>query len=950
MSVPSGPAAFVPGQRWVSATEADLGLGIIESNADRRVVVVFPASGERRTYAADNAPLSRVEYAVGEQVATEDGMSLGIVGKRESEGLLVYTGVLEDGREIDVEEIDLDSAVHFSRPQDRLFAGQIDRPDAFTLRAEAHGHRHRHRASAAFGLLGPRVELLPHQLFIAAEVGERHAPRVLLADEVGLGKTIEAGLVVHQQLARGHAARVLVLVPESLLYQWLVEMLRRFNLHFAIIDADRIAGAEGNPFEEAQLCLAPLEPSAAPAVAESMLAAGWDIVVVDEAHRLAPAPGEAGAGYRLVEALAATVPGLLLLTATPEQLGVEGHFARLRLLDPTRFADPERFAAEESGYRAIGALADAVEAAADGEPSATLLDGVTETLGSARATRLGEALARGDADEEAALVVRDLIDRHGTGRVLFRNTRRAVGGFPERRLHGHPIEGPADWAPRREDEGLTAVLQPERRLGEDWLRADPRVDWVLRWLVEHRTDKALLVCAQGSTALALERHLRVRHGVRACVFHEEMDLVARDRAAAYFAGREDGAQLLVCSEIGSEGRNFQQAHHLILFDLPTSADLLEQRIGRLDRIGQRHPVDIHVPYYDGTAQHALLRWFHEGLDAFEQPFPAPARMERALGEARDAVLSGPCEATAMDALVARARALRETLVEELEAGRDRLLERSSFDAERADAVIDALVEAGRRDALAECLERALDLLGVEVEAQDATRLVVRPGDHMIESGIPGLAEEGMSVTYDRAYALAHEDCHFLTWEHPLVRGALELLLDGPLGNASLGTLELDALTSGTMLVETVFAVHCPAPRRLRVDRYLAGASVRLVMDDAGRDFAGVLTTRRLAGRVRGVPAASGLEVIKHARAAIAAQIALAERAAEPRRDAMIEEALRQAKAALGAEQERLTALARVNPSVREDEVTALETLRAELESHLENASLGLDAVRVLVVV
>src|SRR5690606_39161327 len=177
---------------------------------------------------------------------------------------------------------------------------------------------------------------------IASEVAERHAPRVLLADEVGLGKTIEAGLIIHQQLLTGRAGRVLILVPDSLIHQWLVEMLRRFNLHFTILDAERCAalapsfddeeddGRAGdgdiNPFESAQLVLCGLAFLVDdPARQQQARDAGWDLLVVDEAHHLRWAEGAASPAYACVEALAAQVPGLLLLTATPEQLGLESH-------------------------------------------------------------------------------------------------------------------------------------------------------------------------------------------------------------------------------------------------------------------------------------------------------------------------------------------------------------------------------------------------------------------------------------------------------------------------------------------------------------------------------------------------------------------------------------------------------------------------------------------------
>ena len=116
-----------------------------------------------------------------------------------------------------------------------------------------------------------------------------------------------------------------------------------------------------------------------------------------------------------------------------------------------------------------------------------------------------------------------------------------------------------------------------------------------------------IAAAQASIAAAL----RSRSGIHAAVFHEGLSLIERDRAAAWFADLEFGTQVLVCSEIGSEGRNFQFAHHLVLFDLPLNPDLLEQRIGRLDRIGQTAAISLYVPYLEGSPQASMLQWYHE---------------------------------------------------------------------------------------------------------------------------------------------------------------------------------------------------------------------------------------------------------------------------------------------------------------------------------------------------
>src|SRR5690606_18094305 len=158
----------------------------------------------------------------------------------------------------------------------------------------------------------------------------------------------------------------------------------------------------------------------------------------------------------------------------------------------------------------------------------------------------------------------------------------------------------------------------QQQVGENWWLEDPRVEWLVEWLKQHRRHKVLVICADAETAQNLEEFLRLRKGVLSAVFHEGLSLIERDRAAAYFADLEEGAQVLICSEIGSEGRNFQFAHDLVMFDLPLNPDLLEQRIGRLDRIGQTQEVNIHVPYYEVSAQEKLLDWYHEGLNAFEK--------------------------------------------------------------------------------------------------------------------------------------------------------------------------------------------------------------------------------------------------------------------------------------------------------------------------------------------
>lgn len=974
---------FHPGQRWVSNTESELGLGIVISTAHRRVDVKFPAARERRVYAIDNAPLSRVQYEPGEEVRTENGELLTIDSSITANHCLIYSAHTASGEAVVVPEQDLNSAVQFSKPQDRLFSGQIDRNKAFQMRCETLEHHRNHQQSSVLGLLGARVQLLPHQLYIANEVAHRHAPRVLLADEVGLGKTIEAGLILHQQLISGQAHRALIVVPDSLLHQWLVEMLRRFNLMFSIIDdssfaspmaddedwEEDIPGASAdepesssdsiNPFETTQLALCTLSSLSDHPDRQAMaVAAQWDLLVVDEAHHLRWSEQEVSPEYRCIEALAKQASGLLLLTATPEQLGIESHFARLRLLDPDRYYDLQTFIDEERDHQPVnelvqGLLSDQVREHLQSEP---FRDGLKRYLGEDTVAPLLTLANEADSDQpaddfESAVnhVIRNLLDQHGTGRVLFRNTRATVSGFPERRLLQHPLSSPDGMQDLLANAETNQLLTPEMLMAGPWLDQDPRVDWLAGFLEDHRDEKVLIICAHAETAIALDEHLRVKAGVLTAVFHEGLSLVARDRAAARFANEEQGAQALVCSEIGSEGRNFQFAHQLVLFDLPLVPDLLEQRIGRLDRIGQRDRVDIHVPFMTGSAQEVLLRWYHEGLNAIELTCPAgQALFDRFRDDLIHCMRNPEDQAVLADLLQHSQETLNETRLT-LQQGRDRLLELNSFNEDKADEIVDQMIEQQRREDLSSYMERVFDLFGVEQEHHAANSLVLKPGDHMLVHSFPALPEEGVTATFQRDLALAREDMQFLSWEHPMVRGAIDLVVNGELGNTAFVTFKLPPLKPGTILLEAIFTLSAIAPAELQLHRYLPLTSVRLLVDHRLADLSEILSRSHLDRLAKEAPLHNARELVRHTRPQITRMISRTEELAEAQKGQLVDAAITAMQSELTFEIDRLHALAKVNPNIRQQEIESLKGLPEQLESCLGQAQMRLDAVRVAMV-
>jgi len=975
-------AQFVIGQRWISEAEADLGLGIVLDVVNRRLTLSFPASGERRTYAIDNAPVSRVKYEVGERVRRHDGARIKITRIIEQAGCLMYQGLTSDNDELAIPEFELDSFVQFSTPRERLFAGQIDKHEHFFLRYQTLNYLHEHQQSTYFGLAGPRVQLLPHQLYIANEVANRHAPRVLLADEVGLGKTIEAGLILHQQLLSGRVKRALVVVPSSLQHQWLVEMLRRFNLAFTLLDEARCnalvgldseelsvdfaddfvddqerQAASDNPFESAQLVLCSLDfLTDNPLRCKQALAAGWDMLLVDEAHHLQWSEEQVSRAYACIETLAKVAKGLLLLTATPEQLGLESHFARLRLLDPDRYYDLEKFKVEQQAYKPLNDLVQAlIHLGEAGEQTfpAPLAAQMAEYLPPSTLAQLQQQVQNESLVAALDTAINCLLDRHGTGRVLLRNTRHSVSGFPERQLHTYPLPLAAEEAAEYLAQPLAAQICSEnfwqKRTGSEWWQLDARVAWLADWLKQHRRKKILVICANADTAQTLEEYLRLRKGVLTSVFHEQMSLIERDRAAAYFADLEGGAQVLLCSEIGSEGRNFQFAQDLVLFDLPLNPDLLEQRIGRLDRIGQTGRVNIHVPFYENTAQHKLLDWYHQGLNAFEKTCAIGQAVFTRFNERLLSCLTADQPAVFAE-LLTQTQTEAHQLVLQLQQGRDQLLELNSCKPLKAQALVSALADNDDNKALARYMDSVFDCFGVDSDKHSEQSLVLHPSDHMRVEAFPGLPESGLTVTYSRSQALAREDMQFLTWEHPLVRGAQDLIALSEFGNTAFCTLKLPPLKPGNLLLEALFVLYCPAPAELQLFRFMPHSVMRVLLDDKGKDLASVLNVAQLSKLVQRVPRNNAQELVRHARPQLTDMLHTAETLAQANQREVIEAAKAAVKAEMGAEIDRLQALAAVNPNVRESEIHYLqERLVISLE-FIAQAKVRLDSLRVVMTV
>ena len=915
--------SFAIGQRWISETENSLGLGMITALDFRSVTLHFPATDETRIYAVAQAPLTRIALNKGEQLHHQTGWQGEVLDVQEMNGLLFYLVKNAQGEDVIVNEKELSPIISFSQAKDRLFSSQIDRSEHFALRYQTLLHQQAQFQSPLRGLRGNRAGLIPHQLHIAQEVGNRINPRVLLADEVGLGKTIEAGMILQNQLFAEKVQRVLIIVPETLQHQWLVEMLRRFNLHFSLFDEERcedFAEQAINPFSTESLIICALDwLKAHPHRVQQAIEAEFDCLIVDEAHHLAWSENAPSAAYLLVEQLANAIPSVLLLTATPEQLGLESHFARLRLLDPERFYDYQAFLKEQENYQPV---ADAVQSLLSEKPlSAVEKNHISDLLNEQDVEPLFKALACHNDDEKQAArqeLIQNLIDRHGTSRILFRNTRQGIKGFPHRVYHQVTI---------------------------DATEADEKIHWLIDFLKSHRNEKILVICKTAQTAIQLEQILREKEAIRSAVFHERMSIIERDRAAAYFSDSENGAQVLLSSSIGSEGRNFQFACHLVLFDLPENPDLLEQCIGRLDRIGQTRDVQIYVPCLSDSAQQDLARWYHEGLNAFEQTCP----IGMALFEQYEALLKVRSENKAdFEKLILQTQKQAKALRLALEKGRDRLLELNSNGGEKAQRLASEIAQTDNSPQLVDFALNLFDIIGVEQDDLGENSIIITPTGTMLVPDFPGLKEEGVTVTFDRQLALAREELEFLTWDHPMIRQGIDLIASGDIGKASMALLVNKQLPAGTLLVELIYMIESQSPKDLQLNRFLPPTPVRLLLDSKGNNLAGQVNFDTLQNKLKPLSKDIANKMVKMARPNIEQLIKIGDHKMTEIAQAKIQEASRLANQTLSTELNRLIALKAVNKNIRQTEIDVLEKQRELSLEELSKASWRLDSLRVIV--
>jgi ATP-dependent helicase HepA len=700
---------FRPGSKLVHPFNPELGIGIVRAVEGRFLTVFFPQTKEEMVISAE-AGLRRLVLAPGDRARyVTESEEVEIAEARD------HTYLLADGRVVDDAEIW--PLIRANTPIEQLANLRLDSLDGFRNRLHGLELMQLREAGGLGSFLGGRIELFPHQLWAARRAVETDPVRWLLADEVGLGKTVEACLILSALLRTGRADRALVVAPPTLTIQWLGELYRKFHQVFALIDEERIESVETdfgegvNPFEVHPFAVISLELLASSErLLEQAGQAGLDVIVLDEAHRLArPAHLEAMAP------LVRSADHALLLTATPLQANREGFYNLLSLLHPKLFPDYAAFdAAVESG--------------------------------------------------EAALPCTSAVRRVD------------VGGLPPR------VPTPVDLDPATGD-----------------LESDPRVRWLVeqvpRW--KRAREKALVFVHDLEVLKALAAHLERTTRTRVTVFHEALLPAKRDIEIASF--RESSVPVLLCTEAGGEGRNFQFCHRMVHYDLPLDPVELEQRIGRLDRIGREIPVEIvyfRYPVGELQASGADLARLYERLDLFSRP---AAGLDAALAVVRPSIESARAsnENVDLDQLVAKVDAERAV------AGRDlaQVFYPDAYRPELADellgAVPDDLEDRTRRF----CVGAAEDLGFDCADKGGASQYYIEIGARATVDSLPGVSGGTRFLgTFDREEAVAKEEIEFFASGHPLVEGLLLELEDGLRGRAALMELSGEGIGGAGLLL------------------------------------------------------------------------------------------------------------------------------------------------------
>ncbi|EMA41059.1 helicase domain-containing protein [Halococcus hamelinensis 100A6] len=721
-----------------------------------------------------------------------------------------------------------------------LEKGEFDDPKRFYLRARAAELDLAHRQDRFVALENNRIDIAPHQVKAAHEILTSYDHRYLIGDEVGLGKTIEAAIVIEELAARGQADRVLIVAPAPLTTQWQEELREKFGTNYVVYDRDYVeAKRDAYPAENVWSHEDRIITSIDFAKQEDMRSAlknvqeNWDIALFDESHHLtARREGKRGIDktdrYRVGEAVSETSDGMLFLTGTPHNGKRDQFYFMISLLDPYRFRDERDVDREGLRDLMIRRLKDEMYEA-DGSPMFPEKNIQTLPVGfSGEERKLYDDITE-YITEHYNLASREENDAAGFAMVLYQkrlvSSIYAIQQSLRNRMESIKAGGadPNDLSPvtksllneyREDPEMLTEAQREhvEEELGGAAASSDPekieeelsivrdlynqakaiqvdskadRLREYVNGILEEDPDEKILIFTEYTDTL---EYLKGRVFGDRDIAEVYGDL-SQSQRQQQFKKFEGSANVMLATDAAREGLNLQFAHIMVNYDLPWNPTRIDQRIGRLHRYGQENTVEIRNLFFKDTRESIILEQLLEKIDEIEDTLGMSSDVLGLVLEDIDLeeqIMSALATGQSPNAVIDDLEAIVEDQEEAVRRVDEELLIRDKFDLSKEDREILDIVEESATDTVSdEDIEYLVKTVCQEFGGGFEN---IRPGpaedgDNVFDLVVPTQVTNGDvasrydGATFDRENALVDETLEFITLGHPVVRAMMAYCLD-----------------------------------------------------------------------------------------------------------------------------------------------------------------------------
>jgi ATP-dependent helicase HepA len=946
-------------QRVISKNEPELGIGIVEViNSDNNTVEIhFPCCDQLRCYSLESLPLKRVIFQKGEQVQDLSGEHLRVDKVEIIDGLAYYDC---NSQCISEDQLSPTLILQKSTDLDHILSLNPEKSSYFALRQEAQQIQNLSAENIISAFSGARINILPHQIYLAHKISQRTNVRILLADEVGLGKTIEAALIIAALKAQEKASKILIITPDNLIHQWMIELYKRFGLLFTIIDEKRCQ-EESTPsqsvFNNHQNIIIPASLIAQEnqTALQQILQEDWDLVSIDEAHHLNWDLNKKK--WNAAVEISQNTQHLLLLTATPRQQGLNIQFGLLHLLDPQKFNNFNKFLEEQEKFYSIAQCVKKIKSK-NPEHSIKNLSKLIQDDKEIITLLNKNPLSPETIDKIISL----LIDRHGTGKVFFQNRRSCIPGFPKRKLNAIAIAFSKEYQ-KVLNEKIPEKLTPKELLdfatGRKQFCVEEKNNKYL-WLKEFlqtkiKNEKVLLMCSKSQYAQEIQKLLE-QENINTAIFHEQMSLLKCDQESIRFSD-PDGPDIMISSQVGGEGRNFQFVKKIIMFDMPSTPELLEQRIGRLDRIGQENDIEIILPYLQNSPEEVFFKWYNQALLSFEKFQKASGDVFEEFAEQLLELIKTyfpnshlyPKKEILSKKLFNKAAKYLGQKSQEIEQSSDVLIDINSFDKQKAQSICESIEDLEDNPSLEIFIRNFLDYNEIEYsDFDDRGSLLIHNEEELPFSFNFNNNKKHYSnvITFDRDTALQRENFAFVSYGSFFAQKFISTYLDSGKGKLSLCKYNNKGLECN-VVYQFIFAIKGLGPKRLQLSKYMP-ANSKLISTIKHKVYENNIDEHKIKNFN-----ANELDDIKNSiiweqiETAITKNYEIARENMKQSFEKLQKTSINKIKNIFQDEKNRLIYLKSTNPNITDSDLTTNDIRRAESIKYLNNSCFYLDSIRII---